>query len=176
VGETCIKARNVEIRDRVSGARWRQILGQPISWRTAHSTTHGDVPRSICIITSRLEEFVSIPWFWNSIICMHHAAESRFVARSCLSPAPYLPLTSQRFVQIESGRDQCQMAECLRGIAHLFARNCDFFREDIQMIPKAEHVFKNAHRLAKILFFIRARLIHVSKWPVNFENCADIPS
>jgi hypothetical protein len=67
------------------------------------------------------------------------------------------------------------MAERLRSVAHLFSRNCDFFREDIQMVPKAEHIFKYANRLAEILLFICARLEQVSTWSFSFELWTDIP-
>jgi hypothetical protein len=67
------------------------------------------------------------------------------------------------------------MAKRLRGVAHLFTGNRNLFGEDIQMISKAEHILKNADRLAEILFFVRTSLKDVSG-SVNIGLWTDIPS
>jgi hypothetical protein len=72
------------------------------------------------------------------------------------------------------------MAESLRRITQLLSRNCDLFGEDVQVVPKAEHVLEYADCLAEVLFFVCASLEYVhqclfellqaSQWPYSREG------
>ena len=74
------------------------------------------------------------------------------------SPCALQPVLTQCLVKIERRRYQGQVAKGLRRVAQLLTRARNFFREDMQVIPKAQHILEDRHSLQQILFIVRASL------------------
>ena len=68
------------------------------------------------------------------------------------------PALAQCPVKIESRRDQRQVAKCLWRVAQLLTRARNLFREDMQVISKAQHILKDGHRLYQVFIIVCAGL------------------